>query len=261
MSNKKRPLILVSNDDGITAKGIRVLVEVMCELGEVVVVAPDSPQSGMGHAITIHSPLKLFPSPVFSDLGVEAYHSSGTPADCIKLAKHEVLAERKPDIVVSGINHGSNTSVSVLYSGTMSAAMEAAMSGLNAIGFSLCDYGHDADFSHVRALVKKITSEALSKGLPEATVMNVNFPAAREEPILGVKICRQAQAAWHESVEKREDPYGRPYYWLSGKFINPDKGEDTDEWAIAHNYASIVPCEFDLTAHHAIGVLNEKWEL
>lgn len=255
----KKPLILVSNDDGIDSKGIRHLVEVMKELGEVVVVAPDSPQSAMGHAITIGNTLRLVQSDIFP--GVLAYKCSGTPADCVKLAKHHVLKDRKPDIVVSGINHGSNTSISVLYSGTMSAAIEAAIEGMPAIGFSLCDYSSNADFLHALDYVRKITEEALAKGIPKGVALNVNFPKKQDEEIKGIKICRQARAMWLEKFDQRVDPNGRDYFWMAGEFVNFDKGEDNDEWAIANNYISIVPCQFDMTAHHAITVLNDEWSL
>ncbi|UII30134.1 5'/3'-nucleotidase SurE [Fulvivirga ulvae] len=254
----KRPLILVSNDDGITSKGIRTLVEVMKELGEVVVVAPDSPQSGMGHAITIGNTLRLEETDIFD--GVTAYECSGTPADCVKLAKHFVLKDRRPDLVVSGINHGSNTSISILYSGTMSAAIEGAIEGMPAIGFSLCDYSSDADFSHTREHVKKIAQTVLEKGLAKGVALNVNIPPKRNEEIKGIKICRQARAKWQEEFDQRYDPNGRRYFWLAGNFVNFDKGEDNDEWSIANNYVSVVPCLFDLTAHHAISMMNDEWD-
>jgi 5'-nucleotidase len=255
-----RPRILVSNDDGITAKGIGFLVEVMRELGDVIVVAPDSPQSGMGHAITIHSPLKVRRSFIFED--IEAYEVSGTPADCVKLAKFHLFPTAPPDIVVSGINHGSNTSISVLYSGTMSAAIEGAIEGLPSIGFSLCNYSDEADFSHVRSHVAFIVKQVLEKGLPKFTALNVNFPVQREDkPIKGIRICRQARAKWQEKFDERTDPYGRRYLWLAGDFVNHDKGEDTDEWAIANNYTSVVPCSFDMTAHHVIPRINDEWDL
>ncbi|UII23736.1 5'/3'-nucleotidase SurE [Fulvivirga ligni] len=254
-----KPLILVSNDDGITSKGIRTLVEIMKELGDVIVVAPDSPQSGMGHAITIGNTLRLEENDIFED--VKAYECSGTPADCVKLAKHFVLKDRKPDLVVSGINHGSNTSISVLYSGTMSAAIEAAIEGMPAIGFSLCDYSADADFSHVRDYVKSIAETVLTKGMAKGMALNVNFPAKSKGAIKGVKICRQARAKWHEEFDQRHDPNGRRYFWMAGKFVNHDKGEDNDEWAIANNYVSVVPCLFDLTAHHAISTMNDEWDI
>ncbi|WP_113922658.1 5'/3'-nucleotidase SurE [Cognataquiflexum aquatile] len=253
----KKPLILVSNDDGITSKGIRVLVNVMKKLGDVVVVAPDSPQSGMGHAITIGETLRLYEEDIFED--VIAYKSSGTPADCVKLAKHHVMKDRQPDLVVSGINHGSNTSISVLYSGTMSAAIEGALEGLPSIGFSLCDYSSKADFSHVEDYVYKIAKQVLENGIPKGVALNVNFPPKRNEPIRGVKVCRQAHAKWQEEFSERFDPNGRKYYWMAGNFVNFDKGEDNDEWAIANNFVSIVPCQYDLTAHHAISQINEEW--
>ncbi|ALI98208.1 5'/3'-nucleotidase SurE [Rufibacter tibetensis] len=256
---KKQPLILVSNDDGITAPGIHALVKVMQRIGEVVVVAPDSPQSGMGHAITIGNTLRLDKSLVFDE--VESYECSGTPADCVKLAKHHVLKDRRPDLVVSGINHGSNSSISVLYSGTMSAAIEAAIEGLPAIGFSLCDYGHDIDFSHTEEYVELITRQALEHGIPAGVALNVNFPKQSDKPIAGIKVCRQARAKWEEEFDERLDPRGRSYFWLTGNFVNFDKGDDTDEAALAQNYVSVVPCQFDMTASHAISLLNNDWDL
>jgi 5'-nucleotidase len=253
-----KPLILVSNDDGITSKGIRVLVSVMKKLGDVVVVAPDSPQSGMGHAITIGETLRLYEEDIFED--VLAYKSSGTPADCVKLAKHYVLKDRTPDLVVSGINHGSNTSISVLYSGTMSAAIEGALEGCPSIGFSLCDFSSKADFSHVEEWVEKIARQVLERGIAKGVALNVNFPPKRNEPIKGIKICRQADAKWQEEFAERFDPTGRKYFWMAGNFVNFDKGEDNDEWAIANNYISIVPCQYDLTAYHAISQINKDWD-
>jgi 5'-nucleotidase len=256
----KRPLILVSNDDGITSKGIRTLVNVMKKLGDVLVVAPDSPQSGMGHAITVGETLRLTESFIFE--GVKAYECSGTPADCVKMARHFVLRDQvQPDVVVSGVNHGSNTSISVLYSGTMSAAIEGAIEGTPAIGFSLCDFSHDAEFSHIEDYMYKITKQVLEKGLQKGVALNVNFPPKRTESIKGIRICRQANAKWVEEFLERIDPNGRKYYWMTGNFVNFDKGEDNDEWAIANNYVSVVPCQFDLTAYSALPVLNEDWEI
>ncbi|TDI64814.1 MAG: 5'/3'-nucleotidase SurE [Bacteroidetes bacterium] len=254
-----KPLILVCNDDGISSRGIRILVELMTEMGEVIVVAPDSPQSGMGHAITVGNTLRLDKTDIFGS--VPAYKCSGTPADCVKLAKHHLLKNAKPDLVVSGINHGSNTSISVLYSGTMSAAIEGAIEGLPAVGFSLCDFSSEADFSHVGEFVQKIASEILNKGLPRGVALNVNIPPKRNEKVKGMKVCRQARAKWEEQFEVRRDPTGRKYFWMAGNFVNFDKGEDNDEWAIANNYVSIVPCQYDLTAHHAISILNDEWDI
>ncbi len=254
-----KPLILISNDDGITSRGIRKLVDNMKLLGEVVVVAPDSPQSGMGHAITVGDTLRLKKSDLFE--GIEAYECSGTPADCVKLAKHHVLKDRKIDLVVSGVNHGSNSSISVLYSGTMSAAIEGALEGYPSIGFSLCDFDENADMSHTDQYLQLITKQALEKGIPKGIALNVNFPAIQNESIKGVKVCRQANANWEEDFDERKDPYGRTYFWMVGNFVNHDKGTDNDEWALANNYVSIVPCQFDLTGHHAITQLNDEWDV
>ncbi len=254
-----KPLILVSNDDGITASGIRYLVEVMAKIGDVVVVAPDGPQSGMGHAITIGNTLRLQEVNIFDS--ADTYACSGTPADCVKIAKHFVLKDRKPDLVVSGINHGSNTSISVLYSGTMSAALEASLEGMPAIGFSLCDYKEDADFTHILEYVELIARKAIEKGMPEGVALNVNFPRRQSEKLKGIKLCRQANAKWQEKFDQRFDPNGRRYFWMAGSFINFDKGKDNDEWAIANNYVSIVPVKFDLTAHEAVGTINADWDL
>ncbi len=256
---KKNPLILVTNDDGITAPGIRTLIEVMNELGEVVVVAPDSPQSAMGHAITISDTLYCDPVTVKENDKHKEFSCSGTPADCVKIATQEIL-KRKPDLCVSGINHGSNSSINVIYSGTMSAAVEAGVEGIPAIGFSLLDYSLTANFEPCRKYVKSITQSVLKNGLPKGVVLNVNLPKLKASEIKGIKVCRQAKASWAEEFDKRTNPQGRDYYWLSGKFVNNDKGEDTDEWALSKGYVSIVPVQFDLTAHHFIQDLND-WNL
>ncbi|GAB3636308.1 5'/3'-nucleotidase SurE [Hymenobacter arcticus] len=256
-----RPLILISNDDSLTAPGIAHLVRCMQELGaEIVVVAPASPQSGMGHAITIGHPLRLDKSDIFGP-DVTAYACSGTPADCVKIAKHYILKDRRPDLVVSGINHGSNSSVNVLYSGTMSAAIEAAIEGLPAIGFSLCEYGDEADFSHVGPWVLEVCRQALTHGMPAGTALNVNIPKNAHGPIHGIRLARQARAKWQESFEQRHDPYKRPYYWLLGDFVNQDAGQDTDEAALAAGYVSVVPCQFDLTNYQGISEMAQAWQL
>lgn len=256
---KNKPLILVTNDDGITAPGIRALIEVMKQLGDVVVVAPDSPQSGMGHAITISNTLFCDPVTVKENVKHKEYSCSGTPADCVKIATQEIL-HRKPDLCVSGINHGSNSSINVIYSGTMSAAVEAGIEGIPAIGFSLLDYSLNADFEPTRKFVKAITKNVLKHGLPKGIVLNVNLPKLAEPKIKGIKICRQAKAHWKEEFDKRTNPQGRDYYWLSGKFVNIDEGRDSDEAALAEGYVSVVPVQFDLTAHHFLNDLN-SWKL
>ena len=247
----EKPLILVTNDDGITAPGIRALISVMTEFGDVVVVAPDSPQSGMGHAITLDSTLHI--ESISSDnSNLIEYSCSGTPADCVKLAVNELL-HRKPDLCVSGINHGSNSSINVIYSGTMSAAIEAGIEGIPSIGFSLLDHSWNADFEPLKKHIKAVSQNVLDNGLPEGVVLNVNFP---KEEIKGVKVCRQAKANWIEEFDKRTSPQGKEYYWLTGNFVNLDKGEDTDLYALENGFATVVPVHFDLTAHHFIQHLN-----
>lgn len=255
----QRPQILVVNDDGVTAPGIKALIEAVLPLGDVFVVAPDSPQSGMGHAITLNKPLRLAEVHLFDGV-VKAFQCNGTPVDCVKIAVDKVL-HRKPDLCVSGINHGSNSSVNILYSGTMSAAVEAGLEGIPSVGFSLCNFSWEADFSAAKKYVNLIAKEILTNGLPKSTLLNVNIPKLSDEEIKGVKICRQANAKWEEEYVERQDPFGRNYYWLTGQFVNHDKGTDTDEWALANGYISIVPVQFDLTAHHAITYINEFWKI
>lgn len=256
--SKEKPLILVTNDDGISAPGIRNLVDFVKPFGKVVVVAPEKQQSGQGHAITLHKPLRLYKSNVFDD--VEAYHCSGTPVDCVKIAVDKVL-KRKPDLCVSGINHGSNSSINIIYSGTMSAAVEAALEGIPSVGFSLCDFAYEADFLGGKEFIQKIVQQVLEIGLPHDTLLNVNIPKLPKEEIKGIKICRQAVANWEEEFDERTDPSGKKYYWLTGKFVNLDKGEDTDEWALANGYVSLVPVQYDLTSHHGINHVNQNWDL
>lgn len=255
--SSKRPLILVTNDDSISAKGIRSLIGAVKDLGEVVVVAPDSAQSGMGHAITINHPLRLEKSDLFD--GILAYSCSGTPVDCVKLAVYEVLA-KKPDLIVSGINHGANTSTNVLYSGTMSAAVEGAMEGIPSIGFSLCSFDSDADFSIAQQVVKQVTEKVLENGMPEDICLNVNVPYVFNDDFKGVKVCRQAHAFWEDRFDKREDQFKRPYYWLTGGFMDVDQREDTDVYWINNGYATVVPTQFDMTAYKAMKEL-ENWGL
>lgn len=251
-----QPVILVTNDDGVTAPGIRALVEAVKDLGKVVVVAPNKPQSGMGHAITIGEPLRIESVDIFE--GIEAYECSGTPADCVKLAKDKIL-NGMPDLCVSGINHGSNSSINVIYSGTMSAAVEASIEGIKAIGFSLCDYAYHADFEAAKHYVRIIAKSYLENNMPVGTLLNVNIPPLKQEHIKGIKVCRQSNAKWVEDYDERRDPRGKKYYWLTGKFLNSDEGNDTDEWALDNGFVSVVPVQFDLTAHHAIDVLKNQW--
>ncbi|MBK8341078.1 MAG: 5'/3'-nucleotidase SurE [Flavobacteriales bacterium] len=254
---KKSPLILVTNDDGIFAPGILTLVEEMKSFGRVLVVAPDKPQSAMGHAITIHSFLRLAKVDLME--GVEAWSCSGTPVDCVKLAVYKLLKGSRPDLLVSGINHGANISINVLYSGTMSAAVEGAMEGIPSIGFSLMDHALEADFSPVRPVVRSVVANTLKHGMTAGSCLNVNVPRTKGGPLKGIRVCRQAKANWEDEFETRLDPGKREYYWLKGEFKSQEQGEDTDVWAVDHGYVSIVPVQFDMTAHHAIAPLN-TWD-
>jgi 5'-nucleotidase len=256
---KDGPVILITNDDGITAPGIRNLVAAVKDLGKVVVVAPDKPQSGMGHAITIGHPLRLNAVNTFE--GIEAYQCTGTPVDCVKLAVDKVL-HRKPDLCLSGINHGANHSINVIYSGTMSAAVEAAIESIPSIGFSLLDYSIDADFTASRYYARQIVEQVLKiKTAEKHLVLNVNFPAVDRTLIKGVKICRQAYAKYEEDFMERDDPHGRKYFWLTGEFVNMDKGKDTDVWALENNYVSVVPVQFDMTNYVLKEKLEKAWKL
>ncbi len=256
-SGKPRPVILITNDDGVTAPGIMNLVEAVKDLGKVVVVAPDKPQSGMGHAITIGQPLRLHKVNVFGDF--EAYACTGTPVDCVKLAVDKVL-HRKPDLCLSGINHGANHSINVIYSGTMSAAVEAAIESIPSVGFSLLDYSIEADFSGAMKYARIVVEKMLKTNLGKHTVLNVNIPSVPSELLKGLKICRQAYAKYEEDFIDRQDPHGRRYYWLTGEFVNFDKGKDTDVWALANNYISVVPVQFDLTNYALKAKLEKLWK-
>lgn len=252
----KRPTILITNDDGITAPGISHLISIAKNMGDVFIVAPDKPQSGMGHAITINSTLRAIPTKYHN---VEhEYSCSGTPVDCVKIAINQLM-KHKPDIILSGINHGSNLSINVIYSGTMSAAVEGAVEGIPAIGFSLCDYAHEADFSQGTEFIEKIINSALKNKLPKGVCLNVNIPKLTKDVIKGIKVCRQANALWEESFDERKDPYGRPYYWLTGEFKNLEKeATDTDVWANENGYITVVPTHADMTAYEAINKLSEN---
>lgn len=254
----ERPLILITNDDGITAPGLRNLIQFVEGFGDLYVVAPDSPQSGMGHAITVDSTLYSKRISFGSSPATAAeYSTSGTPADCVKLALRELLP-RTPDLCISGINHGANSSINVIYSGTMSAAIEAGIEGIPAIGFSLCNYSWEANFEHCREAVRTLVREALERPMPAGTVLNVNIP--EKPPLAGIRICRQARGNYRERFDKRTSPSGKEYYWLTGTFELLDEGEDTDIYALEQGYVSVVPTQFDMTAHHAIADLN-SWNL
>lgn len=255
-SKKQKPTILITNDDGLTAPGIKSLVEAVSDLGEIVIVAPDKAQSGMGHAVTIGSPLRLHKVDIFE--GIETYQCSGTPVDCVKLAVDKVL-HRKPDLCLSGINHGANHSINVIYSGTMSAAVEAAIESIPSVGFSLMDSSIEADFSGAQVYARKIVEKLLKSKLDKHMALNVNIPAVPTRLIKGIRICRQAYAKYEEKFIERNDPHGRLYYWLTGEFVNFDKGKDTDVWALNNNYVSVVPVQFDLTNYTLKTKLEKSW--
>ncbi len=250
---KKEPLILVTNDDGFTAKGIVSLVEAVASLGEVIVVAPNEPQSGMSQAITVKHPLRVKKSKLN---GCPAYSVNGTPTDCVKLAFNQLLP-RKPDLLVSGINHGSNSSASVHYSGTLGAALEGSINGIASIGFSLISFDPDANFDAARKYAKRISASVLENGLPKYTCLNVNIPYLPENELKGIRVCRQTIGYWQEEFDQRVDPSGHDYYWLTGEYFNTEpEATDTDEWAIKNNYIAVVPLRIDLTCYSTMEIIK-----
>lgn len=250
----EKPKILITNDDGINAPGLRKLIEIMRPLGDVYVVASEQVMSGAGHAITVRHPLRL--TTIHKEEGYEEYSCDGTPVDSVKLGS-EIVIGRKPDLLVSGINHGSNASINIIYSGTMAAVLEGCIDGIPSIGFSLLDYSHKADFSFCGPYIKRLSGKVIKEGLPKGVCLNVNIPAVNGEAINGMKICRQAKAKWVEKFDARQDPSKQDYYWLTGYFENRDHGKDTDQWALENNYVSVVPVHYDFTAHYAISELND----
>jgi len=241
----KRPLILITNDDSIHAKGLHKLAGLMKQFGDVVVIASEQVMSGMSHAVTIKTP--LMPRLTREEAGYKEYITNGTPVDNVKLGKHALL-QHQPDLIVSGINHGSNAAINIIYSGTMAAAIEGAIDGIPSIGFSIDDYSSEADFSHVDPFIETIVQKVLKEGLPEGICLNVNIPKKSEESVKGIKVVRQAKAHWEEAFEARTDPFGRNYFWMGGVFVNGDPRPDTDEKALADNYVAVVPIQFDFTA-------------
>lgn len=242
----KRPLILISNDDGVTAKGINELIAYLRPLADLVVMAPDSGRSGMAGAITADKPVRY--SLVRKEEGLTIYKCTGTPADCIKLAVFDVL-DRDPDVIIGGINHGDNSAVNVHYSGTMGIVIEGCLRGIPSIGFSLCDHNPEADFTPTKPYIQAITQKVLENGLPQGVCLNVNFPLCSE--FKGIRICRQTVGRWEKEWEKRERPHVGPYFWLTGNFENhePD-AKDSDHWALNHGYVAITPTQIDVTAYH-----------
>lgn len=245
-------MILITNDDGIVAPGIKALIEVASKFDEILVVAPDSPQSGKGHAVTLNNPLKLRKVDLFGD--IEAYECSGTPVDCVKLAKSILLKNKTIDLCLSGINHGANASINIIYSGTMSAAMEASLENIPSIGFSLLDFSFDANFDGAKLYAEKIIEMILKNPMQHCKLLNVNFPACPIVEIKGIKVCRQANGLWEEEFQEGTDPRGGKYYWLTGNFVSSEDNllEDHDIWALNQKYVSIVPSGHDLTYHSEI---------
>jgi 5'-nucleotidase len=256
MIQGRKPQILITNDDGISAKGIAALIEAARPFGDLHVLAPDKPQSGMGHAITLHDPIRLFKSTLYP--GIEAYACSGTPVDCVKLGIFELLGS-KPDLILSGVNHGENSSTNVLYSGTMSAAIEGAMEGIPSFGFSLADYAPDADFSASQYYIEVLLRQFFEKGFQAGICLNVNIPKLPLSEIKGIQFCKQAHAYWADRFEKRKDQYGRDYFWLTGEFADLDQRPDTDLHALKAGYVSVVPTHFDLTAYSHLNYFK-SWE-
>ena len=250
----KKPLILITNDDGFTAKGMQALIDTVKVFGELLVVAPDKPQSGMGHAITVNDPIRIQETNYFKN--IKGFHCSGTPVDCIKIGMYK-LGKRLPNLILSGINHGSNVSTNILYSGTMSAAVEGAIEGIPSIGFSLTDYDSNADFSAAKKVVKTIVQSALKEGIEKGICLNVNIPNVAIEQIKGIKVCRQGRAFWDDTFDERTDPLGKKYYWLTGSFEDHEKSNDTDVHLLNNNFVTIVPIQFDMTAHNAIQSINQ----
>lgn len=251
----QKPLILITNDDGDTAPGIQILTQLMQQIGEVVVMAPDGGRSGQSNAITVTQPIRY--KKIEESEGLTRYKCTGTPTDCVKLALNNVLG-RQPDLIVSGINHGSNAAINIIYSGTMGAVLEGCENGIPSIGFSIVDHSLRADFSYFEDIILKIARETLKNGLPENVCLNVNAPIGE---IKGIKVSRQCRGKWVKEFEKRTDPHGKTYFWITGNFENQEPAAtDTDEWALANGYVSVVPSTIDLTAHTEIENVK-KWNL
>ena len=254
MKANNKPLILVTNDDGFDAKGIESLIEVSREFGEIVVIAPDISRSGMSHAITIKEPLRI--SRISENDNLTIYSTNGSPVDCIKLAINQVLP-KLPDLILSGINHGSNSSISVIYSGTMGAVMEGCIYGIPSIGFSILDYDKNADFTASKIYARYIIRNVLNSGLNKGTCLNVNIPKGLSHELKGIKVCSQAKGMWKAAFDKRTDPHHCEYYWLTGSFINLEPENDaTDEWALSNKYVSIVPTIVDFTDYNSVNLLK-----
>jgi 5'-nucleotidase len=251
-----KPLILITNDDGVKAPGIRALINYIRPFGKVVVVAPDRPQSGTAHAVTIAHPLRL--DLLLQEQDYEEYSCNGTPADCVKLA-FKIVMHRRPDFLFSGINHGTNASINIIYSGTMAAVLEGALAGVPSVGFSLSNYSLNADFGPAEQFVKSIAANVIQSGLPGGVCLNVNIPDVSVDKIKGIRLCRQAAGTWEEDFDERKDPNGRKYFWMTGVYAQIGNGEDTDQWAVENNYIAVVPVQFDMTSYTALELLRNRF--
>ena len=247
--NIKRPLILVSNDDGYHAKGINCLVDMLRDMADIIVCAPESARSGFATAFSATVPLRLkFRR---KEEGFEMWSCNGTPVDCVKIALEEFFADRRPDMVIGGINHGDNGSVNVHYSGTMGVTLEGCMKYIPSVGFSLCDHRDDADFTPLRPYVRQIVSKVLNEGLPKGVCLNVNFPKVSD--FKGVKMCRMAMGTWYDECVKMRHPHGYDYYWMTGNYRNDEpEATDTDNWALTHGYVAITPTRIDVTDYETL---------
>lgn len=252
-----RKYILISNDDGIHAPGIAALAEAVSEIADVVIVAPEKQQSAVGHAITMNDPLRV--QKVYRTGQLYGYAVNGTPADCVKIAIR-MLLERKPDLLISGINHGSNTAISVIYSGTVSAATEGTILGIPSMAVSLTTFLPEADFSYAAKVAVRMAQMVLEKGLPKGTLLNINVPAVPESEIAGIAVTKQGKSIWNDEFESRRDPNNREYFWLKGDLMELDTGEDIDQGAILRNKVSVTPIHYDLTDYEFLEELG-KWDI
>jgi 5'-nucleotidase len=256
--NQKKPLIFITNDDGYQAGGLQALIRAVAGLGEIVVVAPDGARSGMSNAITSITPIRVTQLEDAPAADLKIYACTGTPVDCVKLGVSEIIG-RKPDLLLSGVNHGSNSSICVLYSGTMGAALEGCIFKIPSIGFSLLDHRPDADFSNAEGIIRKLSEAVLQAGLPEGVCLNVNIPVGKPS---GIKVCRQTRGQWVEEFIRSRDGANKEVFWLTGRFENDEPGNpETDEWALENNYVSVVPTTIDLTAHELISRMKMFEEL
>ena len=252
-----KPLIFITNDDGYQSKGIRALISVARDVGDVVVMAPLCNASGLAHSLTGGRPIRV--DNISEADGIRIYACDGTPVDCVKLGV-EYFCPRRPDLLLSGVNHGSNASINIVYSGTMGAVIEATLMGIPSVGFSLLNHSPEADFEPLKPYMCQIVDRVMDHGLPGGVALNVNFPEHAEGSLKGVKVCRQSMARWLDSYEKRVDPHGRPYYWLTGRFECDDNGEGTDQWALENGYVSVVPTSTDSTAYDSLGLIKSIFE-